>query len=401
MNIYEYQAKSLFKHYGIPIPEGKIAQEVEDISRVLEDFGEGAIVVKAQIHAGGRNLGVFKDGLKGGVKIARTKSEARELGSRMLKNRLVTHQTPPEGKLVDTVYFTEVCSVKKEYYLAIILDRASACPVMIASQDGGVDIEGVAKNNPERIIKIFIDPAFGLQAHHKRSINFFLGFDKILSSQLDSILTKVYKLFRDKDVSLVEINPLIVNTDDKLIALDAKLSFDDNALFRHPGISSLKDISKENPRELEATQHNLSYIALDGNIACLVNGAGLAMATLDIIKHFNGNPANFLDIGGAADKQQICSAFKIILSDPRVKAILVNIFGGIVKCDVIAKGIISAAKDMKIDIPFVVRLEGTHAQQGKELLAQSGLAIIPADSLHDAAQKVVQQVETEKMAFCL
>lgn len=397
MNIHEFQAKELFAGFGIPIAMGVAVKAESEFTNALAQLPDGKIVVKAQIHAGGRGKGSFTDGFKGGVHVCADKVEARETAARMLNNTLVTHQTGPDGKVVKTLYFNEPCAIAKEYYLAITLDRAGSRPVIIASTEGGMDIEAVAAKTPEKITRVFIDPAQGLQPHHKRSVAFGLGFtDKAQLKQLDKLLTGLYRLYWEKDASLVEINPLITTPDGDIIALDAKVGFDENALFRHPDILALRDLDEEDPKEVEASRHGLSYIALDGNIACLVNGAGLAMATMDIIKHFGGNPANFLDVGGGASEEAVTEAFKIILSDPQVKGILVNIFGGIMSCKVIARGIIAAATNVEITVPLVVRLEGNEVAEGKALLDQSGLALTAADSLSDAAKKVVELVKSAR-----
>ena len=393
MNIHEFQAKGLFAGYGIPISKGESVKSVDEIDNALKQLPAGAVVVKAQIHAGGRGKGTFTDGFQGGVHICQDAEKAAETAKRMLGNTLVTHQTGPEGKVVKTLYFTEPCDIEKEYYLAITLDRGSSQPVIIASTEGGVDLETVAEETPEKITKVFIDPAQGIQPHHKRQIAFGLGLsEKAQLKQMDALLTGLYTLYWEKDASLVEINPLITTPGGEIIALDAKVGFDENALYRHPDILALRDLDEEDPKEVEAGKHGLSYIALDGNIACLVNGAGLAMATMDIIKHFGGNPANFLDVGGGASEAAVTEAFKIILSDPNVEGILVNIFGGIMSCKVIAAGVIAAAKNVEITVPLVVRLEGNEVKEGKELLEESGLSLISADSLSDAARKVVEEV---------
>jgi len=394
MNIHEFQAKELFAGYGIPVSKGISVKSVDEIDDALQQLADGPVVVKAQIHAGGRGKGTFSDGFKGGVHICKSAREAAETASKMLGNTLITHQTGPDGKVVKTLYFTEPCDIEKEYYLAITLDRASSCPVIIASTEGGVEIEKVAAETPEKITKVFVDPAQGLQPYHKRQIAFGLGFsDKAQLKQVDQLLTGLYRLYWEKDASLVEVNPLITTPDGAVIALDAKVGFDENALHRHPEILALRDLDEEDPKEVEAGKHGLNYIALDGNIACMVNGAGLAMATMDIIKHFGGNPANFLDVGGGASEGAVTEAFKIILSDPKVEGILVNIFGGIMSCRVIAAGIIAAAKNVEITVPLVVRLEGNEVVEGKKLLEESGLSLIPADSLSDAARKIVNEVK--------
>ncbi len=392
MNIHEYQAKELFQQYGVPVPAGHCAQKTSDFESALSALPEGVTVVKSQIHAGGRGKGTFKDGFKGGVKLAKSKEEAAEFGRKMLGNTLVTHQTGPEGRKVGTVYFTEASEIEKEYYLAIVMDRATSRPVVIASTEGGVEIEKVAEETPEKITRVIIDPTLGLRAYQARQIAFGLGFRGDQVKQMIKLLSGLYRLFWEKDASLVEVNPLITTPSGEVVALDAKVGFDDNALFRHPDIVAYRDLNEEDPKEVEASKANLNYIALDGNIACMVNGAGLAMATMDIIQHYGGSPANFLDVGGGADAEQVTQAFQIILKDENVKGILVNIFGGIMKCDVIATGILEAAKAVHLDRPLVVRLEGTNVEQGKKLLDQSNLKIVSADTLADAAKKIVELV---------
>ena len=393
MNIHEYQAKALFADYGVPVAQSAVAQKSNEIDAALEKIATETVVVKAQIHAGGRGKGTFVDGFKGGVKVAKNKAEGKDYAQRMLGNTLVTHQTGPAGRKVQTLYFTEDSSIEKEYYLALLFDRAAACPVIIASTEGGMDIETVAEESPEKITRVKIDPLLGLQDFQKREVAFGLGFKGTQAKQLGHMLTQLYRLFWEKDTSLIEINPLITMSDGNLRALDAKVSFDENALFRHPDIQTLRDLDEEDPKEVEASKSNLSYIALDGTIACLVNGAGLAMATMDIIQHYGGEPANFLDVGGGANEEQVTAAFKIILSDPNVKGILVNIFGGIMQCDIIAKGIIAAVEKTALSVPLVVRLEGTNVAEGKKLLKESGLTLTPADSLSAAAQEIVRQVK--------
>jgi len=389
VNIHEFQAKRLLQDYGIPVPKGIAARSEEGLETALQEFADGPVVVKAQIHAGGRGKGTFVDGFKGGVIVAPSHEEALNSARRMLGNTLVTHQTGPSGRKVQTVYFNEVRNIEKEYYLAILLDRATSQPVIIASTEGGVEIEKVAEESPEKIVKVFIDPVMGLQPFQARQVAFGLGFAGSEFKQMVVIVQALYRLFCEKDASLIEINPLITTREGNIEALDAKFSFDENALYRHPEIVELRDLNEEDPKEIEASKYSLSYIALDGNIACLVNGAGLAMATMDIIKHFGGNPANFLDVGGNANEEQVTRAFEIILSDPNVKGILVNIFGGIMHCDIIAKGIIAAAHAVKISVPLVVRLEGTQVDEGKALLAESGLTITSAESLSEAAERIV------------
>jgi succinyl-CoA synthetase beta subunit len=389
MNVHEYQSKNLLEAYGVSVPKGAAAQTLEEVKTALDALPEGPIVVKSQIHAGGRGKGTFVDGFKGGVKVVKSKAEALEMAPKMLGNTLVTHQTGPAGRKVQTLYFTVANDIAKEYYLAILMDRATSRPVIIASTEGGVDIETVAHETPEKILTVVIDPTIGLQPYQAREVALGLKLEGDLFKQMLQLLPALYKLFWEKDAAMVEINPLVTTPQGKLMALDAKISFDDNALFRHADIRALRDLNEEDPKEVEASAHHLNYIALDGDIACLVNGAGLAMATMDIIKHYGGNPANFLDVGGGATEEQVTSAFQIILKDPNVKGILVNIFGGIMKCDIIARGIIAAARNVQLSVPLVVRLEGTNVEAGKQLLAESGLNLIAADSMADAAQKIV------------
>ena len=390
MNIHEYQAKQLFEQYGIPVPTGRNLQSPENFNTAVNTLKSGKIVVKAQIHAGGRGKGTFSDGYKGGVKICNSVEEALIAVNSMLGNTLITKQTGPAGRQVNNVYVTEACGIEKEYYLALLLDRSTSQPIFIASTEGGMDIEEVAEKTPQKITRVLIDPTLGLRPFHTRKLAGGLGFTGNQARQMGKIAAALYRLFWEKDASLVEINPLITDQKSNIIALDAKASFDDNALFRHPDIAALRDLNEEDPKEVQASAFDLSYIALDGNIACLVNGAGLAMATMDIIKHFGGNPANFLDVGGGATEDQVTEAFRIILSDNKVNGILVNIFGGIMQCDIIAKGIINAARSVDITVPVVVRLEGTNVDLGEKLLAESGLALEPATSLSDAAEKIVK-----------
>jgi succinyl-CoA synthetase beta subunit len=392
MNIHEYQAKALLEKHGVAVPKGAAARSTAEFEPALAGFPEGLVVVKAQIHAGGRGKGTFVDGFKGGVKIAKSKAEALEYAKRMFGNTLVTVQTGPAGRKVQTIYFTQASAIKKEYYLAILLDRASSRPVIVASTEGGVEIEKVARETPEKIVKVFIDPAIGLADYQVREILFGLRLNPAEQKNAGKLIRSLYNVYWETDASMVEINPLITTPDDQVQALDAKISFDDNALFRHPEIVALRDLNEEDPKETEASRHNLNYIALDGNIACLVNGAGLAMSTMDIIKHFGGNPANFLDVGGGATKEQVVAAFKIILTDPKVKGIFVNIFGGIMDCNVIAAGIVEAVKEVGMKLPLVVRLEGNNVVAGKQTLAQSGLKLVSGDSMADAAQKIIKLV---------
>jgi succinyl-CoA synthetase beta subunit len=392
MNIHEYQAKALLEKYGVAVPKGAAARSTAELEPALAGFPEGLVVVKAQIHAGGRGKGTFVDGFKGGVKIAKSKAEALDYAKRMFGNTLVTAQTGPAGRKVQTIYFTQASAIKKEYYLAILLDRASSRPVIVASTEGGVEIEKVARETPEKIVKVFIDPAIGLADYQVRELLFGLRLNPAEQKNAGKLIRSLYNVYWETDASMVEINPLITTPDDQVQALDAKISFDDNALFRHPEIVALRDLNEEDPKETEASRHNLNYIALDGNIACLVNGAGLAMSTMDIIKHFGGNPANFLDVGGGATKEQVVAAFKIILTDPKVKGIFVNIFGGIMDCNVIAAGIVEAVKEVGMKLPLVVRLEGNNVVAGKQTLAQSGLKLVSGDSMADAAQKIIKLV---------
>ena len=393
MNIHEYQAKDLLKHYKVPVPKGIAVHDAADINTAIDSLKESdCIVVKAQIHAGGRGKGTFTDGFQGGVRLCDSAEKAKETALKMLGNHLVTKQTGPQGRKVQTLYFTEACSIQHEYYLAILLDRESAQTVIIASTEGGVDIESVAENTPEKIIRVTIPQGSELKAHHCRSIAFQLGFEIAQIKEFSNVLNGLYHLYREKDAEMVEINPMITDDKGSIIALDAKVSFDSNALFKHSDIAELRDTNEEDPKEVEASKYNLNYIALDGNIACMVNGAGLAMATMDIIKSYGGEPANFLDVGGGANEEQVTAAFKIIVSDPNVKGILVNIFGGIMKCDIIARGIVAAAKNVSLSVPLVVRLEGTNVEAGKTLLKESGLKLIPADSLAEAAETITKTV---------
>ena len=392
MNIHEYQAKALFEKFGVPVPKGAAAKTPEDFIHALADLPAGPTMVKSQIHAGGRGKGVFTDGYRGGVKFCKTKTEAKEVAARMLGNTLVTAQTGPAGRKVQTVYFTVASDIKKEYYLAILLDRVSSRPVIVASTEGGVEIEKVAHETPEKIFKVIVDPAYGLADYQVRDLTTRLGLTGAEAKNGVRLIRALYAMYWESDAAMVEVNPLITTPTGEVLALDAKVSFDDNALFRHPEIVALRDLNEEDPKEIEASKHSLSYIALDGNIACLVNGAGLAMSTMDIIKHYGGNPANFLDVGGGATKGQVVAAFKIILGDPHVKGIFVNIFGGIMDCNVIAAGIVDAVKEVGLSLPLVVRLEGNNVEAGKATLAASGLPIVSGGSMADAAQKIVKLV---------
>jgi succinyl-CoA synthetase beta subunit len=392
MNIHEYQAKALFEKFGVPVPKGATATSPEEFITALAQLPEGPTMVKSQIHAGGRGKGVFTNGYKGGVKFCKTKAEAREVAGHMLGNVLVTAQTGPAGRKVQTIYFTVASDIKKEYYLAILLDRASSRPVIVASTEGGVEIEKVAHDTPERLFKVLVDPAYGLADFQVRELVSKLALTGAEAKNAAKLIRALYTMFWETDAAMVEINPMITTPTGEVLALDAKVSFDDNALFRRPEIVALRDLNEEDPKEIEASKYGLSYIALDGSIACLVNGAGLAMSTMDIIKHFGGSPANFLDVGGGASKEQVIAAFKIILGDPAVKGIFVNIFGGIMDCNVIATGIVEAVKEVGLKLPLVVRLEGNNVAAGKATLAQSGLTIVSGDSMADAAQKIVKLV---------
>ncbi len=393
MNIHEYQAKALLDQYHVPVPKGIPAKDEASIDSAIAELDpQGLIVVKAQIHAGGRGKGTFTDGYKGGVQLCDTPEKAKAAGLAMLGNHLVTKQTSPQGRKVQTLYFTEGSDIDHEYYLAVVLDRESAQTVIIASTEGGMDIEAVAEKTPEKIIRVPVSLDMGLKPHHCRLIAFKLGFSGQQVKELSKILGGLYKLAIEKNAELIEINPLVTNKEGTLVALDAKVSFDSNALYKNPDIAELRDTNEEDPKEVEASAYNLNYIALEGNIACMVNGAGLAMATMDIIKSYGGEPANFLDVGGGANEEQVTAAFKIILSDPNVKGILVNIFGGIMKCDIIARGIVSAAKNVSLSVPLVVRLEGTNVEAGKVILKESGLELTSADSLAEAAEIITQKV---------
>jgi succinyl-CoA synthetase beta subunit len=385
MKIHEYQAKGILKKYGVAVPRGEMAESREEAEAAARNlFSEGAtgVVVKAQIHAGGRGKG-------GGVKIAKSVDEAGELAAKMLGMRLVTHQTGPEGKIVGRLLIEETLPIEKELYLGILIDRAEGKPVFMASAAGGMDIEQVAAETPEKILKQHIDPGMGLEPFQARKIAFSLGLKGSQINAAVQFLTGLYKAFLDTDASLLEINPFITCTDGRLFALDAKITFDDNAMVRHADLRELRDVTEEDPLEVEASKYSLNYIKLDGNVGCMVNGAGLAMATMDIIKYAGGMPANFLDVGGGANAEQVTHAFEILLSDKNVKAVLINIFGGILRVDTLAKGVVEAATKTKIQLPIVLRLEGTNVEQGREILKQSGLNFIVAETMKDAAEKVV------------
>ncbi len=390
MNIHEYQAKELFDQFGVPTPDGHVATTAHEAYEAAEKLGGGKYVIKAQIHAGGRGKGTFKNGFRGGVHVCGSPGEAEELAGQMLGNTLVTKQTGSAGREVRKVFVAEGIPINKEYYFAVLLDRSQACPVIVASEEGGVDIEEVAEKSPEKIVRHNVDFAHGLQPYEARELARKLGFTGNLLGPAAKLFLNVYKLFKERDCSMVEINPLVLTTDDRVMALDAKFGFDDNALFRHPDIKEMRDIHEEDPREVEASKHGLSYVGLDGNIGCMVNGAGLAMSTMDIIKHYGGEPANFLDVGGGASEEQVTEAFRILLSDKNVKAILVNIFGGIMHCDIIARGIIAAAQNVELNVPLVVRLEGTHVEEGREIIENSGIKLETARDLADAAKQVVE-----------
>lgn len=389
MNIHEYQAKQLLEKHGVNTMPGLVAETPEEAERAARALGTNNLIVKAQIHAGGRGKGKFKSGFKGGVHVCKTASMVRDVAERMLGETLVTHQTGPEGKVVRKVLVGQAAEIDRELYFAILMDRAINAPKIIASTEGGMDIEKVAEESPDKIVTMPIDPTLGLQPFQTRKLAKQLGFSSSDMRGACKQFAALYEVFIRNDLSLLEINPLIVEKSGDVIALDAKFSFDDSALFRHPEIVAMRDFYEEDPREVEASKFGLSYIGLDGNIGCLVNGAGLAMATMDIIKHYGGEPANFLDVGGGANEKQVTEAFKILLSDSKVSAILVNIFGGIMKCDVIAQGIINALNVLGLSVPLVVRLEGTNVELGKKLLLESKLPLVAADDLADAARKVV------------
>jgi succinyl-CoA synthetase beta subunit len=399
MNIHEYQAKQILKEYGVDVLSGGVVYSEIDAFSVAERLGGPVWVVKSQIHAGGRGKGHFKEetaGAGGGVRLARTDREVEKFASQMLGNTLVTHQTGPEGQRVKRVYIEQGCDIRRELYLSMLVDRKSSCVSVIASTEGGMDIEDVAAKTPEKIITIAIDPVEGLQSYHARRVAFALKLEGKQVRACERVVKGMYQAFTELDAELMEINPLVVTGDDRVIALDAKVGFDDNALYRHANIENLRDEDEEDPAELEAVRHSLNYVKLDGNIGCMVNGAGLAMATMDIIKLYGGDPANFLDVGGGATKERVTLAFKLILADPNVEGILVNIFGGIMRCDVIAEGVIAAAREVSLNVPLVVRLEGTNVDVGKKILEESGLPIIAADNLADAAEKVVKAVKEAK-----
>lgn len=386
MNIHEYQGKEIFRSMGVAVPEGRVAFTAEEAVEKAKELDSDVYVVKAQIHAGGR-------GKAGGVKIAKSLSEVETYANELLGKQLVTHQTGPEGKEVKRLYIEQGCDIQKEYYVGFVIDRATDKVTLMASEEGGTEIEEVAAKTPEKIFKETIDPVVGLSPYQARRIAFNINIPKESIGKATKFLLALYNVFIEKDCSIVEINPLVTTGDGQVLALDAKLNFDDNALFRHKDIFELRDLEEEDPKEIEASKYDLSYIALDGDIGCMVNGAGLAMATMDTINHFGGNPANFLDVGGGATKEKVTEAFKIILGDDNVRGIFVNIFGGIMKCDVIAEGIVAAVKEVELTLPLVVRLEGTNVERGKEILNDSGLAIEPAATMAEGAQKIVKLVK--------
>lgn len=389
MKVHEYQAKEVLSKFGVAVPKGKVAFTAEEAYSIAKEIG-GTVVVKSQIHAGGRGKGTFTNGFQGGVKLAKNPDEAKEYASKMLGNILVTHQTGTEGKKVEKTYITEAGDIQKEYYLGIVMDRAKECNVIMASSEGGVEIEKVAAETPEKIFKVWIDPLLDVQKYQVRELGFALGFKGDTLKSFGDLVEKLYRAHKESDSTLTEINPLITTKDGKVIALDAKMNFDDNALFRHPDIAGLRDITEEDPLEVEASKFDLNYIRLDGTIGCMVNGAGLAMATMDVITLEGGKPANFLDVGGSATTERVKNAFRILLSDKNVKAVLINIFGGIVRCDVIAEGVIAAAKDIGLKLPVVIRLQGTNAEKGMELLKASGQNFTTASSLKEAAKEAVK-----------
>jgi succinyl-CoA synthetase beta subunit len=386
MNIHEYQAKEVLRGFGVAVPKGGVAYTPDEAVKVAEDLGGPVWVVKSQIHAGGRGKG-------GGVKLAKSIDEVKQLADEMIGMTLVTHQTGPEGKEVGRVYVEDGCDIARELYLGLLIDRVTSRVTIMASTEGGMEIEEVAAKTPEKILKVAIDPACGMQAFHARKIAFGLGLEGNQVKSAVKFLMAMYKAFEQLDASIVEINPLVVTGAGDIIALDAKMNFDDNALFRHKDIAELRDESEEDPTELKAAKFDLNYVKLDGNIGCMVNGAGLAMATMDIIKLYGGEPANFLDVGGGASRERVTAAFKLILSDPNVEGLLVNIFGGIMRCDVIAEGVVAAAREVSLTVPLIVRLAGTNVELGKKILGESGLPIIAADDLGDAAEKAVKAVK--------
>lgn len=395
MNIHEYQAKELLRRYGVAVLDGHVAWTPEEAAAAAAKLPGPVYVVKSQIHAGGRGAGRFQDDPqgKGGVRVVKSAEEAQAAAAAMIGHTLVTKQTGPQGKVVSRVYVEAGCDIRRELYLGLLVDRATSRLTIMASTEGGMEIEEVAENHPEKILKVAVDPASGISGFHARKLAFGLGLEGKQVASFTKFATALYKAVLDLDCAIVEINPLVVTGAGEIVALDAKVAFDDNALFRHKDLEALRDDSEMDPKELDAVRNDLNYVALDGEIGCMVNGAGLAMATMDIIKLYGSSPANFLDVGGTATAERVTEAFRIITSDPNVKAILVNIFGGIAKCDMIASGIVAASKNLSLSVPLVVRLEGTNVERGKQILAESGLAIIPADNLADAAEKVVNAVK--------
>jgi succinyl-CoA synthetase beta subunit len=389
MNIHEYQAKAVLREFGVPTPRGFPAFSVEEAAKAATDLATPVVVVKAQIHAGGR-------GKAGGVKVVKSIDDVKKEAKRLLGSTLVTHQTGPQGKQVGRLYIEEGSAIDKEFYLSMLVDRAKSRVAIVVSTEGGMDIEKVAHDTPEKIVTITVDPATNICPHHVLRVSKALGLSGDLQKQMSKMLTGLYRAFTEKDMSLLEVNPLVVTKDSKLICLDAKIGFDDNALFRHPEIAALRDETEEDAKEIEASKYDLNYVALDGTIGCMVNGAGLAMATMDIIKLYGESPANFLDVGGSASKDKVAAAFKIITSDPKVKGILVNIFGGIMKCDVIAAGVVDAVREVGLRVPLVVRLEGTNVNEGKDILSKSNLNVTAGDDLDDAAQKIVKALKGAK-----
>ena len=386
MNVHEYQAKAVLRDFGVPVPKGIAAMSVAEAVKAAHELGGPVWVVKAQIHAGGR-------GKAGGVKLVKSIDDVRKEATRLLGSTLVTHQTGPHGKQVHRLYIEAGSAIDKEFYLSMLVDRATSRVAIVVSTEGGMDIEQVAHDTPDKIVTVSVDPVANICPHHVRRISKALGLNADLQKQMSPLLTFLYKAFVDKDMTLLEVNPLVVTKDNKLVCLDAKVSFDDNALFRHPDVVALRDPTEEDEKEIEASKYDLNYVALDGSIGCMVNGAGLAMATMDIIKLYGLEPANFLDVGGSASKEKVAAAFKIITADPRVKGILVNIFGGIMKCDVIAEGVVAAVKEVGLEVPLVVRLEGTNVELGKKIISESGLNVTSGDDLDDAAQKIVAAVK--------
>ena len=387
MNIHEFQAKEILKRFGVAVPRGFVATTPEEAKAAAQELGGGVSVVKAQIHAGGRGKG-------GGVKVVKSPDEAAAKAREMLGKNLVTHQTGPEGRQVRRVLVEQGLNIERELYLAMVLDRAQSRVTVICSSEGGVEIEEVAAHHPEKILKETVDPVIGLAAFQCRRLAFALGIPPALTGKMVGVMQALYRVFEECDASLAEINPLIITKEGQVMALDAKMNFDSNAFFRQKEIVALRDLDEEDPREVEASKYDLSYISLNGNIACMVNGAGLAMATMDIIKLYGGEPANFLDVGGGADKEKVAQAFKILLGDARVRGVLINIFGGIMRCDVLAQGVVDAARELKISVPLVVRMQGTNVEQGRQILAESGLTIISAETMAEAAEKIVKAVQT-------